>query len=72
MDALTYKSNLFDKVFYKIESEDVIAGLLKFSHFYHTRKIMEENLTQKRAIVNTKKFGEGLVFKNFGSEAIQV
>jgi hypothetical protein len=64
--------SLEKKVFHSIICNKTIEELLKFRHFYDTRKIMEENLTKKRMVVNLSGFGIDRVFKNFESQSIDI
>jgi hypothetical protein len=71
-DSTKLVSKLSGQFFYKVQSEEIVTGLLRFKHFYHTRAIMEDNLFNKRIIVNNFGFGAGTVFKNFGEHPISV
>jgi len=55
------------EIYYLINEIDIIDEIGKFKFFYLGRSVMERNLKNKIATVN-RKFGEGIVYKNFNSE----
>jgi GT2 family glycosyltransferase len=56
-------------VFYHLTDKEVINDVLTFKHYISTRRMMEENLANNRAVVN-QEFGKAAVYKNFHPEPI--
>lgn len=62
-DMLQHTNN--DSRFYKITEAETLRRVLKFNYFFYNRSIMENNLTEKKSVVNANAFGKATVYKNF-------
>ena len=59
------------KRFIVISDYKTKQGLVKFKYLYYNRSIMEENLRNKRIVVN-ESFGKATVFRNFKNEPLSI
>jgi hypothetical protein len=62
------KNALNDQSFHRLSHEGVGDYVVRISHTFRNRVIMEENLKEKRIEVNPTGFGNALVFKNFNMD----
>lgn len=68
-DFDTLFSETLNKTFYRITDPNIIQDMENFMHLYPGMAIMEQNLRNKKIVVN-KEFGNGRVYKNFDSEKL--
>jgi len=61
MSNLKHNANII----YRVTNTEVIKDILVFKHYYDTRRLMEHNLENRVAVVNTDFYGNANVFKNF-------
>lgn len=52
-------------LFYGISNQEIVRNVLGFNYFFYNRSLMEENLENKKQVVNQNGFGKTTVFKNF-------
>lgn len=69
---INYSNQLDANAPFILEDKEAISQLCHFHFFYKNRVILEQNMQTHHIYVNSSSFGTGIVFKNFGSEIIQI